>query len=83
MVSNISRDLSLGPNGDDVKMLQEFLILENAGIKAKKLKAFGATGYFGWLTKDALSEYQLKNNILPANGYFGQKTRDFLKSIGK
>jgi hypothetical protein len=81
-ISNISRDLSLGIQGDDVKTLQEFLIIQNVGEKALKLKTNGTSNYFGVLTKDALSEYQTKYKILPANGYFGKITRDFLKSIG-
>jgi peptidoglycan hydrolase-like protein with peptidoglycan-binding domain len=58
------------------------LIDQNIGEKGKKLKNFGITGYFGWLTKDALAEYQIKNKILPANGYFGKITKNYLKSIG-
>ncbi|MBP7741678.1 MAG: peptidoglycan-binding protein, partial [Candidatus Pacebacteria bacterium] len=32
-------------------------------------------GYFGAVTKAALSEYQAKNGISPATGYFGPLTR--------
>lgn len=68
-------DLTLGAKGSDVIWLQEFLIEEASGPQAASLKAAGATGYFGAVTKAALSEYQAKNGISPATGYFGPLTR--------
>jgi len=54
---------------------------QSVGEKAKKLKDFGTTGFFGSLTKEALMEFQIKNNIKPSSGYFGQITRNYLKGI--
>lgn len=68
-------DLTLGAKGSEVVWLQTFLIEEATGPLAQSLKSAGATGYFGAVTKAALSEYQTKNGISPASGYFGPLTR--------
>ena len=80
--SNITRNLFLTSQGEDVKLLQEFLINQNKGQISKQLQQAGATGYFGVITKQALSEYQKSVGINPSAGYFGQITRSFLISIG-
>lgn len=67
-------ELTIGSNGPLVSLIQNFLILKNSGPKARALKAAGATGYFGPVTKNAVQEYQEENNIKPADGYFGTKT---------
>ena len=74
------RNLSLSSQGDDVKNLQIFLIKKNEGLAAQALGKNGATHYFGSLTKNALIEYQRKNNISPTSGYFGPITRDKINS---
>lgn len=81
-VSEIARDLALSSQGEDVKILQQFLINQNKGNIANQLRQVGATGYFGLTTKSALAEYQLNVGISPATGYFGKITKDYLKSIG-
>jgi len=68
------RDLDIGMTGDDVKSLQTLLISKGYSIPS------GATGSFGTQTKSALSQYQKKNNIVPALGYFGEKTREQMKA---
>jgi peptidoglycan hydrolase-like protein with peptidoglycan-binding domain len=73
-----SRDLTVGSRGSDVTWLQDYLIAQNAGSAAVSLKAAGATGYFGSLTRAALAEYQAAKGITPAAGYFGPKTRAHL-----
>jgi uncharacterized repeat protein (TIGR02543 family) len=70
----LSRNLTLGMSGDDVLMLQNFLIGKGYSISA------GATGYFGNQTQSSLASYQLKNNIIPASGYLGLITRDFINN---
>lgn len=70
-----SRDLWFGIRHADVTWLQEFLIEKLKGKAAEALKAAGATGYFGSLTRSALAEFQAANGITPAHGYFGAKTR--------
>ena len=81
-VSDITRDLHFGLRGTDVILLQNFLIDKNSGPNSLKLKQYGATGYFGSVTKSALAEYQKFVGIAPAVGYFGSITRNYLKSIG-
>jgi len=61
------RDLGVGLNGDDVRMLQQ------------KLTSMGwytspITGYFGNLTRDAVSYFQINSKIQPT-GFFGSTTR--------
>lgn len=73
-----ARDMWFGVRHADVTWLQEFLIEKLAGKAAEALKAVGATGYFGSLTRSALAEFQAANGIAPAHGYFGAKTRAHL-----
>lgn len=70
------RDLWYGMSGNDVKSLQNILIIQGYSIPA------GATGYFGTQTRSALATYQATNNISPAVGYFGPITRAFMKTAG-
>ncbi|MBP8617882.1 MAG: right-handed parallel beta-helix repeat-containing protein [Candidatus Pacebacteria bacterium] len=81
-LSDITRDLQQGLQGEDVKLLQSFLINQDTGPKARVLKTYGPTGYFGSATRDALAEYQASVGIKPSLGYFGPITRSYLKSIG-
>lgn len=77
------KDLQVGDRGDEVKMLQNFLIEQGFYIPA------GATGYFGNQTKNALIQFQnkFKNEVLtPAGlkfgtGYFGKYTRNFINTL--
>lgn len=64
----LTDNLSLGARGAQVRCLQEAL------HKAGYLTPTATTGYFGPITKRALSKWQSENNI-PANGYFGPITR--------
>ncbi len=72
--SSLYRSLSLGSQGDDVAFLQEYLIANLAGNAAAKLAAVGTTGYFGMLTRDAVSEFQWQSHITPRDGYAGPLT---------
>ena len=76
-----TRNLYFGITGNDVKQLQLFLISQNSGSAARKLKAHGTTEYFGTLTQNALIEFQKKAGIKPASGYFGAITRKDRKSV--
>lgn len=62
-------DLTLGFQGEAVRMLQQFLIGKGYAIPA------GATGYFGGQTVAALKAYQSASDIRPSLGYFGPLTR--------
>ncbi len=68
--NRINSILSLGSSGDDVTTLQN--ILEDKGFL--KMPIGSNRGYFGMLTKRALSAFQKSVN-LPATGYFGALTR--------
>ncbi len=70
-----TKDLYFGMRGMDVTWLQNFLIAKVAGTPGSLLKAVGATGYFGSLTRNALAQYQQEHGIAPAAGYFGAITR--------
>lgn len=79
--SKFSRDLYFGLSGDDVVVLQIFLINKNVGPQAVKLAKVGATGKFFSLTKNALIEFQKNACISPAIGYFGPKTRAYIQAL--
>lgn len=73
---SLTRVLSFGLRGDDVKSLQDFLILEGM------LSAESATGYFGPLTEASVKQWQARNNIVSSGdalssgfGVVGPKTR--------
>lgn len=68
-------DLELGMKGSDVKSLQTFLIKENKGPKARLLSTYGATSYFGLVTKAALIEWQLSQSIA-TTGILDSTTRE-------
>ncbi len=65
----LSRDLTLGSQGGDVSVLQQFLI--NSGVYPEAL----ITGSFGPLTLAALARFQKQQNISPSSGYFGPLTK--------
>ena len=73
-------NLSIGSRGIEVTWLQNFLIDALAGAAAEALKAVGATGYFGSMTRAALAEYQGAHGISPAAGFFGPITRAHILS---
>ena len=82
VLSNTTRNLSLGSEGDEVVALQNFLIGQNKGPAAQALKSHGITDFFGSLTKAALAEFQASVGISPASGLFGPLTKAHLKTIG-
>ncbi len=75
-----TRDLKVGMRGDDVKVLQEILMIE------KCFDFDTATGYFGGISKAGVIKLQNKyaNEILKpvgltkGTGYCGKSTRDWL-----
>jgi len=73
-------DLSLGSNGDEVKILQE--TLQKHGFYQGGL----TTKYFGDVTKDAVIAFQKANGIILSDtdegaGLVGPKTRELLNSL--
>lgn len=67
----LSRNLSSGSQGDDVRSLQEFLY-EN------KFLSVAPTGYFGQMTSDAVKRWQSQEGV-SALGIFGPMSRERLK----
>lgn len=63
-----TRDLTLGSSGADVTALQGYLA-------SKGMFSATATGFFGPLTKTAVSAWQTANGVAPAAGYFGAVSR--------
>lgn len=78
-----TRDLEVGMEGEDVRLLQVFLngkgfLVAQAGVGSPGQE----TNYFGSLTQKALARYQAAQSIAPAAGYFGPKTRAHLAVAG-
>jgi len=76
---SFARDLKKGMSGNDVSMLQKFLISANSGVASQQLSKNGISKYFGLLTKSALVEFQKAKKISPAVGNFGPITRAFIQ----
>lgn len=74
--AKLSRNLSFGSRGDDVKALQGFLAKDSALYPEGLL-----TGYFGRLTREAVKRFQTREKIAPAEGYVGPKTRARLNQL--
>jgi hypothetical protein len=72
-----TQSLSLWSRGSDVNELQQYLIQEDKGPAAEKLKRHGATDVFGFLTYDALVEFQETEGIA-STGFFGPITRAYV-----
>lgn len=75
------RDLTLGMEGEDVRMLQ---VLLNATGFTLGTTGAGSPGnettHFGSRTRAALAEYQKANVVTPSVGYFGPRTRAAMKA---
>lgn len=71
-----AQNLTLGSSGASVSALQQFL------IKGGFLKISSATGYFGPVTRTALSAWQASVNISPSTGYFGPVSRSKINTAG-
>lgn len=68
-------DIMKGARGENVMLLQQFLMGVGSGAAVTALKAEGATGYFGELTSEAVREYQRSEGI-PETGIYDRATRD-------
>lgn len=64
-----TRDLTVGSEGVDVTALQQIL------ISGGYLNISAPTGYFGLLTRAAVSSWQAAKGISPTAGYFGPLSR--------
>jgi peptidoglycan hydrolase-like protein with peptidoglycan-binding domain len=79
-IQTITNNLQQGSSGNDVIILQQFLIAQDGGAADQALANIGATGYFGSLTRAALAEFQANEGINPALGNFGAITRAYLSA---
>jgi peptidoglycan hydrolase-like protein with peptidoglycan-binding domain len=73
---NFTRSLTVGFRGSDVSCLQTYL-QEKGFYKYSG----GVTGYFGVITKGAVSQWQAVNKILPIAGFFGPISRSKYKNL--
>jgi len=70
---NFARNLSIGDSGEDVEKLQNYLAQKGHFYQ-------NATGFFGFLTQDALINFQIENHIIKSKndygaGIFGEKSK--------
>ena len=70
-----AQNLTIGMSGNDVSVLQQFLITDGY------LKISTPTNYFGALTRAALGSWQASAGISPAVGYFGPISRGAMNAI--
>jgi hypothetical protein len=83
-IPEITRVLSIGSRGDDVRKLQKYL------ARDKDIYPDGLlTGYFGPLTQRAVKAFQKKHKVISSGdpettgyGVFGPQTRSKLEEIG-
>lgn len=68
-IKSFVHDIYLGMQGENVRVLQSFL--QKEGLFSYNI----ITGYFGTITRQAVIDFQKKNNIEPAVGYVGPFTR--------
>jgi sortase A len=71
-----TQNLSIGTRGNDVAVLQRFL------IAGGYLKISTSTGYFGPVTAAALGAWQASVGISPSVGYFGPVSREKINTRG-
>jgi uncharacterized repeat protein (TIGR01451 family) len=79
---SFTHDLELWDVGPAVKALEQFLVGSGTGPAAAKLAVHGASRIFGFLTYNALREFQTAHHIR-ATGYFGPKTRAYVNAAEK
>ncbi|MDP3724979.1 MAG: peptidoglycan-binding domain-containing protein, partial [Nanoarchaeota archaeon] len=78
---SLTRDLTVGAKGDDVKCLQQTLNANGYAVAASGAGSPGnESSYFGPATRAALAKWQAAKGITPAVGYFGPKTRTAIAS---
>ncbi len=72
-------NLSLGSRGEDVVVLQDFLLYRGYNIP-NVANGWVSKGYFGYQTATALRQYQAANGV-NEDGYFGPITREKVNTI--
>lgn len=80
--TTLSRDLSQGMSGEDVRTLQGLLNAKGFMVAATSSGSPGSeTIYFGPATQAAVIRFQVARGILPAVGYVGPLTRAALTTL--
>jgi hypothetical protein len=74
IATSFLRPITTGSIGNDVALLQTVLIEQGFLTMPTGVDL----GYFGPLTRTALSQFQQANGIYPSNGYFGPITMSFI-----
>ncbi len=76
------RNLTLGSEGEDVRVLQKFLNSRGFTISTTGAGSSGnESTYFGDLTREALARFQLQQGIEPAVGFFGTITQALVNKL--
>lgn len=79
MNASFKRNLAIGANGDDVRILQVWLNTHGYAVASTGPGSSGnETTTFGGLTRKALAKFQAEVGISPALGNFGTLTRSYL-----
>ncbi len=68
-------NIKIGSKGEDVKMLQKFLVHEGS------LEYSLLDGKYGQNTKNGVKNFQIKHNVKPVDGHFGPITRHWAEVI--
>jgi peptidoglycan hydrolase-like protein with peptidoglycan-binding domain len=72
----LTRNLSIGVSGEDVRALQKFLNAQGYTVALSGAGSPGnETAYFGPATRAAVVKFQIAHSIVPAVGYVGPITR--------
>lgn len=79
---SLTRNLTVGSSGEDVKCLQQWLNANGYQVSASGAGSPGnETMTFGPATRAAVAKFQAANGISPAAGYFGPLTRAKIASM--
>ena len=79
---NFTRDLKMGDKGEDVRCLQQYLNSTDSHVALSGAGSAGKeTNLFREKTKEAVSLWQIRNGVNPAEGYFGLKSREKYNSL--
>ena len=74
---SFTQNLTIGSDGSEVVTLQQMLVAQGHLV----MPAGVAYGYFGPLTREAVSRWQTKRGINPATGYWGPISRSLSQSF--
>lgn len=69
-------DMQFGDRRNDVVALQDALKIDSVFPKN-----IISTGYYGYITKESIRQFQLKHQIQPAVGICGPRTREVLNTL--